>query len=88
MGNHTWTAVLEALAAGKVVILPHTFESTYGDAALYASAEEVSSVVAEYSENVSAYVEQAERGQLFIEENYSKMAYLSRLKGLALKAEI
>lgn len=88
LGNHTWTAVLEALAAGKVVILPHTFESTYGDAALYASAEEVSSVVAEYSENVSAYVEQAERGQLFIEENYSKMAYLSRLKGLALKAEI
>ena len=88
LGRHSWTAVLEALRAGKVVILPPSLERTYGDAALYANPEDVASLVSDYSDDALAYVRQAKRGQSYIERNYSKDAYLSRLKELVGNAEM
>ncbi|WP_310172475.1 glycosyltransferase family 2 protein [Enteractinococcus fodinae] len=87
LGNHVWIAVLEALQAGKVVILPHTLKMTYGDAAVYAYSDEINSIVSEYSNDASAYIEQARRAQTFIDQNYSEAAYLSRLEKLASKVE-
>lgn len=87
LGNHSWAAVLEALQAGKVVILPHSLKVTYGDAAVYADSDEINSVVAEYSNDVSAYIEQATRAKTFIARNYSETAYVSRLESLQFSLE-
>src|SRR5699024_2010286 len=62
-----WAAVLEALHAGKVVIMPHYLEETYGDAAVYTEPQEVAGVVAEYTDDSLKYAEQARRGQAFVE---------------------
>ena len=87
LGHHPWTAVLEALHAGKVVILPPALNGTYGDAAIYANPEDVASLVSEYSDDASAYVEQARRAQRFFEQNYSVNAYVARLKSLGREAK-
>lgn len=77
-----WPAVLEALQAGKTVILPHYLQETYGDAAVYAEPEDVAGIVVEYADNSPKYAEQARRGQAFVERYHSRGAYLRRLMKL------
>lgn len=84
LAERAWKGVLEALGAGKVVILPPSLEATYGDAAVYATPDEVASVIVGFSNNHSAYIEQAERGRAYIAQNYSRAAYVSQLEDLGL----
>lgn len=59
--------VLEALAAGCVVVLPEPAEKLYGDAALYAAPEDVSELVEGYHSDPSRFLEQSRRGVEFAE---------------------
>ena len=73
--TQTWKPVLEALQAGKVVILPERLRAVYGDSALYASHETIEQTVIKYTEDTTAYLEQARRGQNFVAVNFSKQSY-------------
>jgi len=77
--DRPWQAVLLALQAGKVVILPQKLEPIYGAAAVYAEPHEVASIVSEYSQDDKKYIEQAERGQKLIEKMFDQQAFTERL---------
>lgn len=57
--------VLEALAAGCVVILPAWMRSIYGEAALYAEPHEVQETVTNYVKNPELFMQQSHRGVEF-----------------------
>lgn len=80
--DRSWSAVLEALQAGKVVILPHHLQPIYGDGALYARPEEVVELIREYSQDASKYEAQAKLGQERVAMLFSRKAYALRLKQL------
>lgn len=88
LSDRPWPPILEALQAGKVVILPPFLEATYGNAAVYADHEEIEPIVAKYSQDVAAYFEQAKRGQNYVEQYYSMDAYLSRLEKLGSESAV
>jgi hypothetical protein len=68
-------ATLEALAVGCVVILPHRFVETYGDAALYCAPDEVTSVARRYFTTPDLYAEQSRRGQEHVARFHTAQAY-------------
>lgn len=63
--------IMEAMAAGRVVILPYDYEDIFGEAAVYAEAGDVLSVVQRYWSSEVIYIEQAERGFRFVKEKCS-----------------
>lgn len=77
--DQVWSHVLSAMQAGKVVILPPRLEQIYGDAALYSEPEKVPEVVYRYGENSTAYREQAELGQRFVENRFTSEQYVNRV---------
>lgn len=58
-------AIMEALAAGCLVVLPEYLQEIYGDAACYAEPSEIKAVVDRFWRNPQAFVEQSRRGQQF-----------------------
>src|SRR5699024_5721150 len=68
--DRPWQAVLRALQAGKVVILPPRLEPIYGTSAVYAEPEEIASVVAEFGRDNDKYIAQAKRGQEVVEQAF------------------
>jgi len=74
--------VLTALAAAKVVILPHRLAPLYGAAAVYASVDEVSSIISSFVDRPQAYQEQAERAQSFIKSRYTNERLIQRIMWL------
>lgn len=72
-------AIMEALWAGCVVILPRHFEETYGDAAVYCSPSEVVMVVQEFQDGSRDYHRQSEIGQRFA-RGHSGQIHLDRIK--------
>lgn len=81
--DRPWQAVLLALQAGKVVILPHRLEPVYGAAAVYAEPEEIASVVAEFGRNRDKYLAQAKHGQDVVAQAFDSSSYVRRLTELA-----
>jgi hypothetical protein len=55
--------VIEAMAAGCVVLLPHRFAETYGPAAVYCEPSDVRDVVAAYRSAAELFAEQSARGR-------------------------
>lgn len=80
--EQVWLPVLSAMQAGKVVILPRRLERVYGAAAVYADADEVSSVVSKLTVDTSDYVRQAERGQEFVASYYTRETFMARINNL------
>lgn len=72
-------AIVEAMSAGVVVILPSYMEPNFGDGAIYAEPTEVQSIVARLWSNPEAYSEQSARGIRIVKEKYTKDALLQRL---------
>lgn len=68
-------AVLEALAAGVVVILPKHFERVFGSAALYADPSDVYGLIQELHGDFSKYKEQLEKSRAALGDNFSYSAY-------------
>ncbi|WP_188503808.1 glycosyltransferase [Nesterenkonia alkaliphila] len=58
-------AIIEALAAGCLVVLPPYLETIFGDAARYAEPHQVRPLVDRYWEDKEAFLEQSRRGQQF-----------------------
>ncbi|WP_120005964.1 glycosyltransferase [Nesterenkonia muleiensis] len=90
MHHHSWReafgrAIMEALAAGCVVVLPGYLREIFGEAALYAEPSEVLALVNRYWEDQEAYLEQSRRGQLFAAE-HGPTRHLQRLQELGVSA--
>lgn len=66
-------AIMEALWAGCVVILPRRFEETYGNSAIYCSPDEVRSIIKQYQDGVRDYHTQSEIGQRFARQHSSQL---------------
>lgn len=78
-------SVLEALAAGCVTILPHHFEETFGEAALYAEPAEVASLIRDHYENPLKFREQAEKAMAVVEHSFSFLQYVRIIEELLAK---
>lgn len=76
-------ATAEAMAAGKVVIVPPYMEGTFGEGAVYANANDVPKVIEGFMSSPHLYIEQALRARRVIEERYSASSLIRRLKELA-----
>lgn len=74
-------SIMEALAAGNVVILPKYLEETYGDAALYIEPRDVVDVVWDYWRNPDKFLRQSARGQDF-STKFGPRMHLQRLESL------
>jgi len=59
----------EALASGCVVVLPPQFATWFGDAVVAAEPPDMASVVHELRNNRDAYLQQVERGRLWVRDN-------------------
>jgi glycosyltransferase involved in cell wall biosynthesis len=68
-------AILEALATGCVTILPHHFEATFGDAAVYCHPGEVRDLIDAFHSGHESYVEQSRRARDRVEQLFSHDAY-------------
>lgn len=75
-------AIVEALAAGLVVILPTYMEQTFGDAAVYAEPDEVQSLVQHLWRNPAAYSAQSERAIAAAARRFGPEALLDRIAGI------
>lgn len=80
--DRIWLPVLNAMQAGKVVILPRHLKSIYGKAALYVDAPDVSSIVIEFSQDAEKYSAQAKRGQELVKSGFDAPSYVGRLRQL------
>ncbi|WP_022873139.1 glycosyltransferase [Nesterenkonia alba] len=75
-------AIIEAMAAGCVVVLPPYLEAIYAEAALYAEPDEVLSVIAPYRDDVARFLQQSRTGQQFA-QGCGPQTHLQRLARFA-----
>lgn len=64
-------AILEAMAAGCVVVLPEVFRSTFGEGALYAEPDGVVPLIDGLYADFGAFQRQSRRGQAHVREHFS-----------------
>lgn len=74
--------ILEALASGLVVILPRSFQDVFGQAAIYAEPEEVSSLIFEYSSDFALYKKQVQTSRRILESDFSYRSCVERIERL------
>lgn len=80
-------SVVEAMASGCVVILPHYMEINFGEAALYAEPQEVQELALRLWNNPEEYRSQAELARRTVEEEFSESAFHRRLEKLIRNAQ-
>lgn len=79
--------VMEAMAMGKVAILPQQFRETFGDAAVYCEPEEVAATVRRLWGDEAAYLAQAAKGREFVLRYCSQNHFIGRLDRVAASAQ-
>ena len=72
-------AIVEAMAAGLVVILPEYMQANFGDGAVYAKPNEVKDVVARFWDSPAEYRAQAAKALAFVKKRYSHAAFEQRV---------
>lgn len=72
-------SVIEAMAAGVVVILPEYMRANFGDAALYAEPKDVQGLVASLWSEPEKYKAQVETAQAYVQANFTSRALIARL---------
>ena len=80
--DQIWEPVLRAMCAGKVVILPKRLAGIYGDAALYAETNQISTLISQYTRSPESFRQQAERGQKFVQEGHTNEDFIGRIVAL------
>ncbi|WP_150119566.1 glycosyltransferase family 2 protein [Enteractinococcus helveticum] len=80
--DQVWEPVLTAMQAGKVVILPKRLERLYGGAAVYADVEDLSGTISRMSNNTEMYRKQAQAGQTFVKQCFTRGVFLNRIHEL------
>jgi glycosyltransferase involved in cell wall biosynthesis len=73
--------LLTALAAGCVLVLPHRFAPTFGEAALYCEAADVERTVRQMRHR-SLFLRQSERGREFVRRLYGHERYADSVHAL------
>src|SRR5699024_3058867 len=81
--DQIWKPVLNAMQAGKVVILPKRLEPLYGAAAVYAEPEEIEGVILRLASDAKNYVLQARQGQKLIADTHSSAQLRQRIAQIA-----
>ncbi|MFY2512232.1 glycosyltransferase [Acinetobacter soli] len=71
--------VMEAMALGRVVILPAEFKDIFLDGAVYCDSSEVAEVCLNFWNNPNLYIEQIKKGKRFVNENCSKFIVKNKL---------
>ncbi|MGO1440995.1 MAG: glycosyltransferase, partial [Brevibacterium yomogidense] len=71
--------VLEGLAAGAVCIVPEQMEEVFGDACLYGTPQDVTTIVDRLTTDPEALAAQRERGLAAVRDRFSYEAHLDRL---------
>lgn len=74
--------IMEAMAAGRVVILPYDFRDTFGDSAIYCLPHEVADTVRRLWMQPEVYMAQAQRGFDFVQQHCTLLRLQERLKGM------
>lgn len=78
--------IMEAMAAGRVVLLPIDFEDTFGDAAIYCEPKDVATMMRRLWTDPDAYRAQAQRGFDFVQRSCTLEKVQDRLRALIGKA--
>jgi len=68
-------AIVEALAAGCVVILPHQFRQIFGDAAVYRCPSEVQETISSYHSNPELFAQQSMLAQQRVRTMFGQRQY-------------
>ncbi|MEL6363082.1 MAG: glycosyltransferase [Pseudomonadota bacterium] len=71
--------VMEAMAAGRVAILPASFRDIFGPAAVYCNPEDVATVVRSLWQDADAYRAQAQKGLDFVAQSCAQPVIQSKL---------
>lgn len=79
-------ATAEAMAAGKVVILPPYMEKTFGTGAVYGQPQEVAAIVARYTAQPELFAHQSKLAQETALREFSSSALLARIDRFSEKA--
>jgi len=74
-------ALLTALAAGCVLVLPHRFAPTFGEAARYCEAADIERTVRQMR-RPRVFLEQSERGREFVRQRYGHERYADSVTAL------
>jgi hypothetical protein len=69
-------SILEALAAGCLVVLPWKFQPVFGDAAVYCDPEEAADVVRAFQADEQAFHDHVERARAVVRELFSPDRYV------------
>lgn len=75
-------AVLEAIAAGIIVILPWHYEEVFGKAAIYSTVDRVPETISLFYSDWSKYEEQIRIAYNVIESDFSYSSYIQRVNSL------
>lgn len=75
-------AILEALAAGTLVILPEQFRSVFGNAAVYCEPGEVEGQVRQFHCDFNLYKRQLRRAKAVLREHFSYESYSERIRSI------
>ena len=78
----TGMAVLEALAAGRLTVLPPHFEAMFGPAAVYGEAASVKDVIQHYRQSPEFCAEQQKRADAVLRERFGQPVYARRIEAL------
>ncbi|WP_158299646.1 glycosyltransferase family 2 protein [Glycomyces paridis] len=81
-------AVLEALAAGCVTVLPPRFEPTFGDAALYCEPSAVAGIVEAHRADPGRFLAQSALARRRVAERFSHDSYRTLVTGLLAHARV
>jgi hypothetical protein len=74
--------ILEALASGAPVIVPHHFAPVFGDACWYATPDEVAGIVRRLAAQPDEYRAWSERGRAFVDEHFGHGVHVGRVAAL------
>lgn len=72
--------IMEAMVAGRVVILPFDYEFVFGEAAVYADEKDVENTVRELWTRPSLYKKQSENGYKFVKSTSCLSQVMNNLK--------
>ena len=74
--------VIEACASGAVAILPHHFESTFGEMAIYRDAAEAVETARELHGNWRGYLAQSKRASRLVSERHGPARHVTYIRDL------
>lgn len=74
--------ILEALASGTPVVVPHHFAPVFGDACIYATPDEVADTVRRLAGDRDEYLGWSERGRAFAEARFGHGVHVQRVAAL------